>query len=131
MLSLVTENGAEPELGEACRVLMPGGELFLLGLNRRSWSGIRCPKHAGVVRMSLTKVLARLDDQDMVVEHITGIGLMGQTKLKMESNRFSALVLPFADLMLIRARHRTRPGMTRLPLKKYPAGAIPTAISSM
>lgn len=131
ILSLVTENGAEPELDEACRVLMQGGELFLLGMNRRSWSGIRGGRRADVARMSLPRVMTRLNEQDMVVEHITGIGLMGQAGPKMESNRFSAVGLPFADLVLIRARHRTRPGMTRLALKKYPAGVLPTAISSV
>ncbi len=129
MLSLVIENGAEPELGEACRVLMPGGELFLVGINRRSWSGLGARKQAGVVRMSLLRVVDRLNDLDMAIEHITGIGLMGQVLPKMESNRLSAVCLPFADLVLIRARHRARPGMTRLPLKEYAAGVIPTAIS--
>jgi len=130
LLSLVTENGTEPELDECCRVLMPGGELFLLGVNRRSWSGIRGRKQAGVVRMSLPRVIARLNHQDMAIEHITGIGLLGQAGPQMESNRFSAAALPFADLVLIRARHRMRPDLTRLPLKKYSAGVIPTAISA-
>jgi len=130
LLSLVTENGTEPELDECCRVLMPGGELFLLGVNRRSWSGIRGRKQAGVVRMSIPRVIARLNHQDMAIEHITGIGLLGRTGPQMESNRFSAAALPFADLVLIRARHRTRPGLTRLPLKKYAAGVIPTTISA-
>jgi SAM-dependent methyltransferase len=129
VLSLVTENGDEPELGEACRVLMPGGELFLLGVNRRSWSGVALRQNPGVQQMSLPRVITRLNAQDMVVEHITGIGLFGRTRPKMESNRPSALALPFADLLLIRARHRTRPKMTRLQLKKYPAGVLPTAVA--
>jgi hypothetical protein len=48
----------------------------------------------------------------------------------MESNRLSTIALPFADLVLIRAMHRTRPEVTKLRLKKYPAGVIPTAISA-
>jgi len=130
LLSLVTQNGDEPELGEACRVLMPGGELFVLGMNRVSWAGMRCRKKAAAVRMSLPRVLARLNDLDMAIEHITGLGLLGQSGPKMESNRLSTMALPFADLVLIRAMHRTRPELTKLRFKKYPAGVIPTAINA-
>jgi hypothetical protein len=48
----------------------------------------------------------------------------------MESNRLSTVMLPFADLVLIRAMHRTRPILTKLRFKKYPAGVIPTAINA-
>ena len=130
LLWLVTEHGEEPELGEACRVLMPGGELFVLGMNRGSWAGMRCRHKAGVARMSLPRVIGRLKDLDMAIEHVTGIGLLGQPGPKMESNRLSTMALPFADLVLIRAMHRTRPELTNLRMKKYPAGVIPTAINA-
>lgn len=130
LLSLVTQNGDEPELGEACRVLMPGGELFVLGVNRGSWAGMRCRKVPAEARMSLPRVLARLNALGMAIEHITGIGLLGRSRPQMESNRLSTMMLPFADLVLIRAMHRTRPLLTKLRFKKYPAGVIPTAINA-
>ena len=124
----VTRDGTEHELDEACRVLAPAGELLVLGINRSSWSGMRVYRHGPVPALHLASVRNRLQARNMVIDRTLGAGLLGQSRPVMEGHRLSSLALPFADLVVVRARHRERPAATRLRLKKYPAGVVPTAI---
>ncbi len=124
----VTRDGTEQELDEACRVLAPAGELLVLGINRNSWSGMRVYRHGPVPAMHLASVRNRLQARHMVIDCTLGAGLLGQSRPVMEGHRLSSLALPFADLVVLRARHRERPAATRLRLKKFPAGVVPTAI---
>ena len=132
ILFQVIQDGTEQELDEACRVLNRGGELLLIGLNRSSWSGVRTCRGATVPALRLAKVRAGLEARDMVIDRMLGAGLMGLfARPCMESKTFSAAALPFADVLLLRARHRERPQPTRMRLKEFRAGAVPTSLSSV
>lgn len=124
----VTRDGTEHELDEACRVLAPSGELLVLGINRSSWSGMRVYRHELVPTMHLASVRHRLQARHMAIDGILGAGLFGQCGPVIGGNWLASLALPFADIVVVRARHRERPAATRMRLKKYPAGVVPTAI---
>lgn len=126
----VTRDGIEQELDEACRVLAPAGKLLVLGINRSSWCGLKVYRRGPVPTMDVAAVRNRLQARHMVIDGTLGAGLLGQSRPAMAGNRLSSLVLPFADLVVLRARHRERPAALRLRLKKYPAGVAPTAIIS-
>jgi len=131
VLFLVTRNGTERELDEACRVLAPGGELLVLGLNRRSWSGLGRYRGGPVPRMDVASVRNSLQAHDMELNCVLGAGLLGQARPVMEWKRLSGIALPLADLVVLRARHRNRPAVTRLQMKKFPARALPTAVNAV
>lgn len=132
ILYLVTRDGTEPELREACRVLAPGGDLLVLGLNRSSWSGICAYRRGPVPGMRVAAVRDHLLARDMVIDCKLGAGLLGNPRPLMKWNRLSGVALPFADLVLLRARHLERPAAaTRLRLKEFPARAVPTAIHTV
>ncbi len=128
VLFLITRNGTERELEEACRVLAPGGELLVLGLNRSSWSGLKRYRKSPVPRMRVSEVRNRLQANGMDVSLVLGAGLLGRSRPLMDSKRFSGIALPLADLIVLRARHRDRPAVTRLHMKEIPARAVPTAV---
>ena len=131
ILYLVVVDGAESELDEACRVLAPGGELLVLGLNRGSWSGMWRYRKGPVPRMRIADVKNSLRVHDMEIDHVLGAGLLGRAKPLMDWKRLSGIALPLADLVVLRARHRDRPAATRLRMKRFPARAVPTAISTV
>jgi hypothetical protein len=126
----VTEHGDEPELAEACRVLVPGGDMLLVGLNRTSWGKLKTYRTSQVSVMSPALVQTALEDHDMQIIDKRGLGLLGQTKPGMGRHKLSTLVLPFADLVLLQARHREKPAATRMLLKKLPAGAMPASLNT-
>jgi len=130
ILYLVLKDGSEAELDEACRVLAPGGELLVLGLNRGSWSGMGRYRKGPVPRMRVANVKRSLRVHDMEIDHVLGAGLLGRSSPLMDWKRLSGIGLPLADLVLLRARHRGRPASTRLRMKRLPARAMPTAISA-
>jgi len=129
ILFLVTRNGTERELKEACRVLAPAGELLVLGLNRSSWSGLSHYRNSPVPRMHVAEVRNSLSAYGMDVNLVLGAGLLGRSGPLMESKRMSGIALPVADLIVLRAGHRERPAATRLQMKEIPARAVPTAVN--
>lgn len=128
ILFQVTRDGSEQELAEACRVLTPGGDLLLLGINRVSWSGMKTRRTGSVPVMQVTKVRHALEARGMVIDGVLGAGLLGHARPRMDSNHISGVVLSFADHVLLHARHRERPLLTRMRLKEFPAGVVPTAM---
>jgi SAM-dependent methyltransferase len=131
ILYLVVGDGSEQELGEACRVLAPGGRLLVVGLNHSGWAGRVTYRHRQLPAMRVARLRKRLRQQGLVVERLVGAGLLGRDKPRMEWRRLSALILPFADLLVLCARHRDSAAMARPGLKKFPAGVVPTAISTV
>ena len=125
----VTDDGEEPELQEACRVLQPGGELLIVGLNSRSWSSRRSARPEELPLLQVARVLSRLQEQDLFIDAKFGVGIMGKSNPWMAWNRLSGLLLPLADIVVVRARHNGEQAATRLKLKGYRAGIMPTAIS--
>lgn len=130
ILFMITKNGTERELDEACRVLAPGGELMVLGLNRSGWSGLNHYRRGPVPRMHVASVRNSLQAHGLDINRILGAGLLGQGGPLMELNRLSGIALPLADLIVLRARHRERPAAPRLRMKEFPARALPTAVNT-
>ena len=129
ILYLTSRDGSEPELQEACRVLQPGGELLVLGLNGRSPSSRGLCRRVNLPALDVGKVQSRLLHQGMYVDARFGAGLLGKSVPWMAWNRLSGLLLPFADIVVIRARHNEEHAAMRLKLKEYPAGVVPTALT--
>lgn len=130
ILFQVTRDGSEQELAEACRVLTPGGDLLVLGINRSSWSGMKTVRRGSVPVMHVTRVRHALEARGMVIDGVLGAGLLGHARPRMHSNHISGVLLSLADHVLLRARHRERPLLTRMRLKEFPAGVVPTALVS-
>ena len=123
----VIADGTEPELAEACRVLAPGGELLVVGLNRNGWSANTLHRHGPLPHIRHGSLLGSLRRMDMEMVAELGIGLLGRAKPRMEHNSWSGLGLTFADLLLLRIRHRNRAIPSRPQLEKFPARAMPTS----
>ena len=126
----VVGDGAEPELDEACRVLAPGGELVVVGLNRNSWSGTTQHRHGPLPLIQHGKLMGRLRQHEMEIVAELGVGLLGRVGPRMERYRWSGLGLAFADLLLLHIKHRDRAIPVLPGLKKYPAGAMPVSFLS-
>lgn len=126
VLFLVIADGLEAEFREACRVLAPHGELLIVGVNQRSWVGLKTPADETFPKLQMSRLRQSLHDNDLIVDETMGSGLMGWSKPKMDWNHFSGLALPWADLLILRARYKERPMATRLRLKKHSVRAIPT-----
>jgi len=102
----------------------------VLGLNRDSWSGLGRYRKGPVPRMHVANVKSSLRAHDMEIDLVLGAGLLGRARPLMDRRRLSGMVLPLADLVVLRARHRERPAATRLRMKGFPARAVPTAINA-
>lgn len=125
----VIENGDEAELEEACRVLVPGGDLLIIGVNRTSWVGIDGRAWPELPRLHGVRVSMRLRALGMRVEERQGAGLLGRARPAVIGRRWQGLVLPVADVVLLRARHRNQPLAQSPKLKDVPAGLAPTTLT--
>ena len=124
----VIADGTEPELHEACRVLTPGGDLIVVGLNRNGWCARNTEHPVTIPRLRHGRLLGNLRKSDMEVIAELGAGLMGRARPRMDRNRWTGLGLTFADILLLRIRHRSR-ALPSLPrLAKFPARAMPTSL---
>lgn len=121
-------DGTEPELPEACRVLRGDGELWILGLNRASWSGLAALRNPPVPLLRLARLRGQLHFHEMDIHSVLASGLLGRDGPQLEQHGMTRLALPFADLLLVKARHRQRFSPTRLRLKGFSAGAVPTSL---
>jgi len=104
MLCHVLARGDEPELAEACRLLQPGGRLFIVGLNRSGLRYWRTRLSVGLPGMSLLALRARLEALDMQVLRLHAAGFL-QSERPRHMNRGAArLLVPFADMCMIVAK---------------------------
>jgi hypothetical protein len=126
----VIGEGGEAELAEACRVLAPGGDLLVVGLNHCGWAGFDSGVCAGVPRLHSARVQYRLRELGMIVEARLGAGLFGRERPAVLEHGWQRLAVAVADVVLLRARHLHRPAAARPNLKEIPAGLAPTAITS-
>jgi SAM-dependent methyltransferase len=123
----VLETGREKELSEACRVLAPGGELLLLGLNA---NGLRCrldKAAAEFPRFGLTMIQQRLLDLGMTVDARFGLGCLGINRLDLPSDGVGPFLSTFADLIVVRARHNQGPPLSPLRLSEFQPEFTPSA----
>lgn len=127
VLHHVLENGDEPELAEAVRVLRRGGELLILGLNRFGWRYRRQDASDRLPGLAPLCITRRLHAMGMVIQGSAGAGLAGQSAPPFMSRGASRLGLPFADLLMLQARHRDTPEVTPLRFRKSRASVVQSA----
>ncbi|MGD2130615.1 MAG: methyltransferase domain-containing protein [Lysobacterales bacterium] len=127
VLHHVLENGDEPELVEAVRVLRRGGELLILGLNRFGWRYRRQDASGRLPGLAPLCITRRLHAMGMVIQGSAGAGLAGQSAPPFMSRGASRLGLPFADLLMLQARHRDTPEVTPLRFRKSRTGVVQSA----
>lgn len=127
----VLAEGAEAELQEAQRVLAVGGDLLILGLQQGvpGKSGWQQPDLPQLRRRQL---LGRLQSTGMEVVSVLGSGLPVNRNWVMRRSGLSGALLPFARLVLIRARHANGDALSPLRLQDFRSGvARPTEAASL
>jgi SAM-dependent methyltransferase len=130
VLHHLVEEGTAPELEEAIRVLANDGVLLLLGLNRMGWRHRRQGRVRHLPAMSLTSIRARLVQLGMKVDNVAGAGLAGRERPEFLSQGLTGWAVPFADLVLIQARHQDNPMVTPLQFRKPRRGVVQSAAAS-
>ncbi len=123
----VVATGQEAELAEACRVLLPGGELLILGLNHLAL-GARFDRQAKMLpRLHRQALDQQLQELGMEITGAMGTGLAGLGSANIRQGAWSGLLLPFVDQLVLRAQHVHPSGLTPLRLQRIPAGVAPSA----
>ena len=127
LLHHVISDGMESELNEAVRVLARDGVLIILGINRLGWrfrfQG-RLRKLPGIAPL---KVKSRLDRLDMSMQGFAGAGFFGMKRPVFMSSEIAGLGSPFADVVLLQARHNNGPEMTPSRFRKLGSGVVQSA----
>jgi SAM-dependent methyltransferase len=123
----VIATGKEAELEEACRVLAPGGELLILGLNSKGFRARRDKEARDLPRLhwrALDRILAELG---MEITGVLGAGIVGISSKAFQQNGLGALILPVADLLVIRARAVNPANASPVRLEQFRAGVAPSS----
>lgn len=112
VLMHLLRNGEEPALGEAARVLAPGGELLILGLNALGWAAhFVNPDRLPV--LSPPALSAGLRRCALVRERTEGAGLCGRERRVEAWPGASTLLRAVKDVHLVHCRHESgSPGVT-------------------
>ncbi len=127
LLHLVSD-GSEPEVAEACRVLAPGGDLLVVGVNGLSWLGLSRWRGANWPPLKALCLQRQLASHGMEVCRTLGSGVLGLPRWQTRDRGISRWAWPLANLLLVHARHRQGPEMAALKMKNLPAGALPTVL---
>lgn len=128
----VIATGQEAELAEACRVLAPGGELLILGLNSKGVRARRDKQAKHLPRLRWRALGRVLPELGMEVTGVLGTGLLGAGLLGLagrvfQQNGFGALLLPVVDLLVIRVQAANPASASPVRLERFRAEAAPTA----
>jgi len=124
----VIATGKEAELEEACRVLQPGGELLVLGLNQMA-VGARFDRTAiELPRLHRQSLDERLSELDMEVTGAWGSGLAGIGSTIFRQDGWSGILLPFADQVVLRVEHVHPAGLSPLRMERFQAGVAPSGL---
>jgi hypothetical protein len=101
----VIATGEEAELAEALRVLATGGELLVLGIQQRARSlSVAGPEDA-IPRLQRMPLMRCLREAGMEIVSVTGSGLPIARNWPIRRPGPAGVLLPFASLVLVRARH--------------------------
>lgn len=114
VLMHLLRSGEESVLGEAARVLAPGGELLILGLNALGWAAhfVNPDRLPALVPAALTAGLRRCS---LVRERTEGAGLCGRQRRVEAWPGAHTLLRGVKDVHLVHCRHETgSPGVTMM-----------------
>ncbi|MDX1381291.1 MAG: methyltransferase domain-containing protein [Xanthomonadales bacterium] len=112
VLMHLLRNGEESSLGEAARVLAPGGELLILGLNAWGWAAhfVNPGRLPALSPAALTTGLRRCS---LVRERTEGAGLCGRQRRVEAWPGANTLLRGVKDIHLVHCRHESgSPGVT-------------------
>lgn len=118
LLHHVIGTGDEVELAEAARVLARSGVLLVLGLNRLGWRYRAQDEARRLPGLAPLKTKARLEQLGLTMQGFAGAGLGGARRPAFLRDGLPGLATPFADLLLLQARHRNDPEVTPLRFSK-------------
>lgn len=130
-------DGTEAVLQEALRVLAPGGDLVISGLNSaglRYRMGNRAAQFPG---LRLNRIIYHLKSQAFKIETCLRMGLAGMLGPVQENSwpgdHWSGLVLPFADWVVLHGHHQPNIENTRtLRFRQARRGHVsPTALDGV
>ena len=99
-------DGSEALLAEAIRVLASGGDIIISGLNYaglRYHSTRRGNRYPG---LKINRTIFHLNSNRFSIRHCLRSGFMGMSR-PLAHEGFSGLSIPFTDLVVIHARHRS------------------------
>ena len=129
ILSHVVGSGHEPELREACRVLRPGGNLFMMGLNRIGFRYLLDGSGDTLPGLRPLAVKGHLEQFDMSVEMMLAAGFLRQDWPRQMNRGAARLFIPLADLLLIVARKIEPQILTPLTASRLRAVGASSAIA--
>lgn len=124
----MVSQGEEEELAEACRLVQPGGRLFILGLNRIGLRNLRGRSLRSVPAIRPLALRSRLEALDMSVLGLHGAGLLRREWPQTMSRGIARLFLPLADLFLIVAKPVEPKILNPLKKRKLRGVAAPSAV---
>ena len=105
LLSHAVGRDASPELEEACRVLKPGGHLFILGLNRNGWRYLRRKTSRPLPGVNPLSIRYRLAKLDMIVDEVGAAGFLKRDWPRQMDRGWTRMLAPIADVVLVSSRH--------------------------
>ncbi len=117
-------DGSEDTLTEATRVLAPGGDLVICGLNYyglRYHSRRRGNRYPGI---KINRTIFHLNSNLFTIKHCLRSGFLGMSR-PLAHESLTGLTLPFADRVVLHARHRSGAQPLRLAdLKSTRAASV-------
>lgn len=128
VLCHMISRGEEIELAEACRLVQPGGRLFILGLNRLGLRKLTGRSLRSLPAISPLAVRSRLEALEMSVLGLHGAGLMRSEWPKTMSRGAARIFIPLADLFLIVAKPMEPKILNPLKKRKLRGVAAPSAV---
>jgi hypothetical protein len=108
-------------------VLARSGVLIVLGLNRLGWRYRAQDEIRRLPGLAPLKVKARLEQLDLTMHGFAGAGLGGAQRPAFLRDGLLGLATPFADLLLLQARHRNDPEVTPLRFSKPRSTVVQSA----
>lgn len=99
-------DGTEEVLAEATRVLAPGGDMVISGLNRyglRYHSERKTKRYPGI---KINRTIFHLNSNLFTIKHCLRSGFLGMSR-PLAHESLSGVTLPFADRVVLHARHRS------------------------
>lgn len=102
---LITD-GTEDLLTEATRVLAPGGDMVICGLNHYGLRYHRPRQGNRYPGIKINRTIFHLNSNFFTIKHCLRSGFLGMTR-PLAHESLSGLTLPFADRIALHARHRS------------------------
>lgn len=122
----VLGTGEEAELAEACRVLAGGGDLLILGMQKRKFASDPGQNPAELPILQRRQLLQNLNGAGMNLVSMIATGLPLFSGCVVSQAGFGNLLIPFSRVLMVQARHGNPAAPSPLRLDGFRAGIAPT-----